>query len=396
MQYRRDKHGNDVSVLGFGCMRFTTKAGSIDIDKAEHEIMAAYRAGVDYYDTAYLYSGSEAAIGEIFERNGIRENVKIATKLPQYMVRKSADLDRFFDEELRRLRTDYVDYYLMHMMNDAASWERLKSLGIEEWLVKKKACGQIRQIGFSFHGNSDSFCELLDAYDWDLCQIQYNYLDENTQAGRTGYSYAAERGIPVVIMEPLRGGKLANKLPREALALFDRYNKDHGIDRTPAEWSFRWLWSQPGIMCVLSGMNSIEMVNENCDSASRAVPGSMKPEEELLLKDVVAAINRKMKVGCTGCRYCMPCPHNVDIPGTFGAYNTRYSDGWLTAEKEYMMCTVFRKNRTSASNCIGCGLCEKHCPQHIQIRDELKNARKVLEGPAYKVASKLIPLVYHY
>ena len=312
------------------------------------------------------------------------------------MVRKREDFDRFFDEELSRLRTEYVDYYLMHMMNDVASWERLKSLGIEDWLASKQASGQIRQIGFSFHGNSDSFCELLDAYDWDFCQIQYNYLDENTQAGRTGYAYAAERGIPVVIMEPLRGGKLANKLPKTAIAQFDEYNRKHGLARTPAEWSFSWLWDQPGIMCVLSGMNSVEMVEENCASADRAVPGRLGAEEELLLRNVVAAINSKMKVGCTGCRYCMPCPHGVDIPGTFGAYNTRYSDGWLTAEKEYMMCTVFRKNSTAASNCIGCGLCEQHCPQHIHIRDELKNARKVLEGPAYKVARKLIPVMYHY
>ena len=230
MNYRTDKYGNQLSILGFGCMRFPQKMGRIDMEETEREIMTAYQAGVNYYDTAYIYPGSEAALGEIFEKNNIREKVYIATKLPHYLIKSVADMDKLFAEELRRLRTDYVDYYLMHMLTDTDTWNRLKSLGIEEWIAQKKASGAIRQIGFSYHGNSEMFCNLVDAYDWDFCQIQYNYMDEHSQAGRRGLYHAHEKGIPVIIMEPLRGGKLVNRLPDTAKKIFDEYK----IKRTPA------------------------------------------------------------------------------------------------------------------------------------------------------------------
>lgn len=392
MQYREDRYGNKISVLGFGCMRFTQKGGKIDFDKAEQEVMAAYEAGVNYYDTAYIYPGSEALMGKIFEKNAIREKVYIATKLPQYTMKSLEQIEKCFQEELSRLKTDYVDYYLMHMMNDVKSWERLKGLGLEEWIRKKKESGAIRQIGFSYHGNSDMFCQLVDAYDWDFCQIQYNYLDENSQAGRKGLNYAAAKGIPVIIMEPLRGGRLVNNLPDKAKRLFT----DYDIQRTPAEWAFRWLWNQPEVTCVLSGMNSLEMVQENVMNANDSRIGEFSDKDEQLLKDVVKAINEKMKVGCTGCGYCMPCPKNVDIPGTFSAYNKLYSDGKYTALKEHIMCTLFRKDSTGASNCVGCGKCEQHCPQHIEIRKQLGNAKKELEGPIYKIAKKVVPIFMKY
>ena len=398
MKYRKDKHGNDVSILGFGCMRFTGHGPVTDYSKAEREIMAAFKAGVNYYDTAYIYQGSEMLIGRIFESNGIRNQVRIATKLPHYLLRTRDDFDKYFNEQLERLRTDHVEYYLMHMLNDVKSWERIRELGAVEWITEKKEKGQIGQIGFSYHGNSDKFCELLDAWDWDFCQIQYNYYDEHSQAGRTGYDHAVSKGIPIVIMEPLRGGKLAHDLPKEAEELFCKFGcrNSRGSSRSPAEWGLRWLWDQPGIMCVLSGMNSLEMVDENCAAASDADAGCMTYEEHQLLQDVISIIRSKTKVPCTGCRYCMPCPANVDIPGTFAAYNNRYVDGFFTAEKEYMMCTTLRKDVTAAGNCVGCGKCENHCPQGIAIRDELKRARKVLEGPVYKIARKLAPLVYKY
>ena len=392
MEYRIDKYGNKISVLGYGCMRFSQKAGKIDLDKAEKEIMAAYEAGVNYYDTAYIYPGSEAAIGEIFERNGIRDKINIATKLPQYMIKTKEGAEKYFQEELKRLKTDHVDYYLMHMLNDVKTWERLTSLGIADWIKEKKEKGEIRQIGFSYHGNSDMFCQLVDAYDWDFCQIQYNYLDENSQAGRIGLNHAASKGIPVIIMEPLRGGRLVNNLPEEAKKLFANYK----IKYTPAEWAFRWLWNQPEVTCVLSGMNSLEMVQENVKNAATAKVGEFTIDEENLLKDVVKAINSKMKVGCTGCGYCMPCPKKVDIPGTFAAYNKRYTDGKFTALREYIMCTVMRKDSTSASNCIECGKCEGHCPQKIEIRKQLKNARKELEGPIYKIAKRVVKILFKY
>lgn len=392
MKYRLDKYGNKISVLGFGCMRLTQKNGKIDIDKAEKEIMEAYNSGVNYYDTAYLYPGNEAALGEVLERTGIRNKINIATKLPHYMIKSLDNINKCFNEELKRLRTDHIDYYLMHMLTDIKSWERLKELGIEDWIKEKKASGQIRQIGFSYHGNSDMFCELIDAYDWDFCMFQYNYLDEHSQAGRTGLNHAASKGIPILIMEPLRGGRLVKQLPEKAKKLFANYK----IKRSPAEWAFKWLWNQPEIMCVLSGMNSLDMVKENVKFASTSEIDEFTADEYKLLEEVVKAINEKMKVGCTGCRYCMPCPQKVDIPGTFSAYNKCYSDSKYVGLKEYVMCTLMRNDATSASNCIGCGKCEQHCPQGIEIRKELKKASKELEGPLYKLAKKNIKLFLKY
>ena len=386
MNYRKDRYGNDISILGFGCMRFPRKAGRINMKETEKEIMTAIEQGVNYFDTAYIYPGSEATLGEILEKNGVRDKVYIATKLPHYLIKSREKMDSLFAEELKRLRTEHVDYYLMHMLADTATWERLKTLGIEEWLAEKKKSGQIRQVGFSYHGNSEMFCKLIDVYDWDFCQIQYNYMDEHSQAGRKGLYYAYEKQIPVVIMEPLRGGKLVKRLPAEAVKLFESYHIKH----TPAQWAFRWLWNQKEVTCVLSGMNSMEMVQDNINTASAVEIGELGPEEEALLKQVVCAINAKMKVGCTGCGYCMPCPKNVDIPGTFSAYNRRYSEGKFWGLVDYAMSTAIRKNSTAASNCIGCGKCEQHCPQHIAIRDNLKEAAKELEGPLYRFARKVI------
>ena len=385
MEYRLDKYGNKLSALGFGCMRFQRKMGMIDISLAEKQIMAAYRGGVNYYDTAYIYLGSEAAIGEIFERNNIRDKIYIATKLPHYLIKSRQVLDKLFEEQLKRLRTDYVDYYLMHMLTDTAAWERMKELGIEEWIAEKKKSGAIRQIGFSYHGNSETFCKLIDAYDWDFCQIQYNYLDEHSQAGRRGLQYAHSKGIPVVIMEPLRGGKLVNRLPEAAKKVFRAYPKKH----TPAQWAFKWLWDQKEVTVVLSGMNSMEMIEDNLKTASQTQIGELTEDDQQMLQSVVKAINANVKVGCTGCGYCMPCPKGVDIPGTFAAYNLRYAEGKLSALREYFMCTTLRKNSAAASNCIGCGKCEKHCPQGISLRRELKNAQKELETPIYKIGRKL-------
>ena len=304
MNYRTDKYGNKLSILGFGCMRFQRSGASIDYAEAEREIMTAFRAGINYYDTAYIYPGSEALLGEVFSRNGIRRQVHIATKLPHYLIKSREGMERLFQEELKRLQTDYVDYYLMHMLNDVDTWERLKKMGVLEWIAEKKKSGAIRQIGFSYHGNSEMFCKLVDAYDWDFCQIQYNYLDEHSQAGRRGLHHAAAKGIPVIIMEPLRGGKLVNRLPEEAKKIIANYP----VKRSPAEWGLRWLWDQPEVTVVLSGMNTEAMVRENLKTASEVKIGEMTQEDHRMLKKVVQAIHAKMKVGCTGCGYCMPCP----------------------------------------------------------------------------------------
>jgi predicted aldo/keto reductase-like oxidoreductase len=381
MQYRTDKHGDELSLLGFGCMRFTKNGGKIDIDKAESEIMEAYRAGVNYFDTAYIYGGSEAAIGEIFERNGIREKVKIATKLPQYMVGNIAAVDKYFDEELRRLRTDYVDCYLMHMLTDLPMWEKLKSIGILEWIEQKKQSGQIRNIGFSYHGNSEGFLKILEDYDWDMCQVQYNYMDEFSQAGALGVKAAAARGIPVVIMEPLRGGKLVNMLPDTAKAVMEK----SGRGWSPAEWAFRWLYNQPEVTVVLSGMNSLEMVRENCRVASEAEAGHLTQDDLEVLAGVTSRIREQEKVGCTGCRYCMPCPKGVDIPGIFYGYNMMYIEGKSEGRYQYAQAVSLTKEPSFATQCIECGLCEKHCPQGIPIREKLKEADRALRPFPYKI-----------
>ena len=386
MNYRTDKYGNSLSVLGFGCMRFPTKAGRIDMEETEREILLAIEGGVNYFDTAYIYPGSEAALGEILEGNRVRDKVFIATKLPHYLIKSREGLDKLFAEELKRLRTDHVDYYLMHMLTDTDAWERLKALGIEDWLREKKESGAIRQVGFSYHGNSDMFCRLIDTWDWDFCQIQYNYMDEHSQAGRRGLNHAHSKGIPVVIMEPLRGGKLVNRLPEEAKTIFGA----HPIEHTPAQWAFKWLWDQPEVTVVLSGMNSEEMVRDNIHTASTTSVGELTEADQAMLRQVVRAINAKMKVACTGCGYCMPCPKNVDIPGTFAAYNRRYQEGRFWSFVDYVICTMLRKNSTAASNCVGCGKCEKHCPQQLPIREKLREAQKELEGPLYRSVRKVV------
>ena len=384
MQYREDKYGNKLSILGFGCMRFQRKMGSIDYEKAERQIMLAIENGVNYFDSAYIYPGSEVLLGEVLERNRARDKVYIATKLPHYLIKDAKALDKLFEEELRRLRTDHVDYYLMHMLTDTATWERMKAMGIEEWIAQKKASGAIRQVGFSYHGNSDMFCKLVDAYDWDFCQIQYNYMDEHSQAGRKGLNHAHAKGLPVIIMEPLRGGKLVNMLPEEAKKIFAEYSVQH----SPAQWAFRWLWNQPEVTVVLSGMNTEEMVQDNVQTASEVQIGELGEQEEGMLQNVVKAINAKVKVGCTGCGYCTSCPAGVDIPGVFAAYNRVYSESKISGIREYFMCTAFRKNVTGASNCIGCGKCEKHCPQGLPIRKYLQDAKKELEIPGYGLVKK--------
>ena len=392
MNYRKDKKGNDLSILGYGCMRFTKKGNSIDIDKAEKEVMEAINSGVNYFDTAYVYPGSEAAFGEILKRNNCREKIYIATKLPHYMVKSKKDLEKYFNEQLRRLNTDYIDYYLMHMLTDVKTWERLKALGAEEWLKEKVEKGQIRNVGFSYHGNTETFIKLLEAHDWDFCQIQYNYIDEHSQAGRKGLEAANKKGLPVIIMEPLRGGRLVNLLPEKAKEII----KDNSRKYTPAEWAFRWLWNQPEVTCILSGMNSMEMVKENIKIASNVTVGEFTEEDFKLIEQVKNEINRNIKVGCTGCGYCIPCPKGVDIPGTFHAYNMMYAEDKRNGRREYLMGTALRKNPTSASLCVECGKCELHCPQHIEIRKELKNARRELETPIYKAAKLAVKLFKIY
>lgn len=385
MNYRNNKQGEQLSILGYGCMRFTKKGNTVDLDKAEKEIMAAYHAGVNYYDTAYIYAGNEEALGEILERTGIRKEINLATKLPQYLIKNNKSIDKYFTEQCRRLRTDYIDYYLMHMLTDIEAWENLKRHGIEEWIENAKKTGKIRHIGFSFHGNTEMFLQILNAYDWDFCQVQYNYLDEHTQAGRAGVEAAYKKGIPVIIMEPLRGGRLVNLLPQSAKELIS----GHARGYSAAEWGLRWLWNQEAITVVLSGMNSIEMVEENTRIAREAGVNSFTSDDHDTIDAIRREIREKIKVGCTGCGYCMPCPKGVDIPALFRCYNQMYTETKAGARKEYFQTVGIRKEPALATQCVGCGKCEKHCPQGIEIRRMIKEADKEVRSLKYKIMMKV-------
>ena len=373
-----------ISILGYGCMRFVSKNGKIDFEKAEKEFMRAYELGVNYFDTAYIYPGNEEIVGRIIEKNGIRDKINLATKLPQYLVKSRANLDKYFDEELKRLRTDYIDYYLMHHMTDHQQWEKLEALGIRDWIAEKKAEGKIRHVGFSFHGTTEEFLKILNSYDWEMCLVQYNYVDEHTQAGKRGVHAAAEKGIPVMIMEPLRGGKLVDLLPEKAKKQIAA--DPHGW--SPAEWAFRWLWNQEDVTCVLSGMNSIEMVEENCRIASEAEAGAFSDTELQFLAGIKQIIIDTTKVNCSGCRYCMPCPKGVNIPGIFSCYNHMYSESKSSGRLEYFQTIALRSEPCEANLCIKCGKCEQHCPQNIPIREKLVEADKALNPPFIKLYNK--------
>ena len=386
MRYRTGAGGDMLSVLGYGCMRFSRRGAGIDLEKAKAELREAIEGGVNYLDTAYIYPGSEAAVGKILESTGLRDRVYIATKLPQYLIKSRAGIEKTFREELSRLRTDHIDYYLMHMITDAASWRKLEGLGIREWIAEKKLSGEIRHIGFSFHGSTDIFLEVLNAYDWDFCQIQYNYMDEHSQAGRRGLEAAQAKGVPVIIMEPLRGGRLVSMLPKAAQARIAASPRGY----TAAQWALNWLWNQPGVTCVLSGMNSLEMVRENLRSAAQAQAGMLTDADLKLIDEIRSDLNGAIRVGCTGCGYCMPCPQGVDIPAAFRCLNDIEISGKFAALKSYWQVTAIRQTPGSASRCIGCGKCERHCPQGLPIREKLKEVARELEPPIYRAARWLV------
>ena len=383
MQYRIDKKsGNKLSILGLGCMRFPQNLGAIDMKKSEALVMKAIDNGVNYFDTAYMYPGSEEALGTILDKNHARDKVFIATKLPLIFVKGQADFDKFFNKELERLRSSYIDYYLMHMITDNALWQQLKTWGIEEWIAEQKKQGRIRQAGFSFHGSVNEFLKVLDEYDWDFCQIQYNYSNPNFQAGVTGLKKAAER-MSVIIMEPLLGGKLANGLPSEAVSIFKKANPA----LSPAAWGLRWVWDQAEATVVLSGMSEQSQLEENLALADKAVAGMLSATEHETYQQVLTVFNASYKIRCTGCAYCMPCPRSVNIPACFAAYNTSFSMGFVIGMQQYVTSTgVTSTRRSGAGLCVKCGACESHCPQHLPIRQHLAAVYKRMEPVWFRFA----------
>ncbi len=393
MQYRIDpKTGNKLSILGFGCMRFPRNVGLSDVKKTENLIRKAIEVGVNYFDTAYLYPNSEEILGQILAKNGLRDRVYIATKLPLILCKSADDFDKFFNKQLERLQTDHIDYYLIHMIAEVKQWKKLCEWGIKDWIADKKASGKIKQIGFSFHGIRDEFLNLLDIYEWDFCQIQYNYSDENYQAGKAGLKKANQKGLPIFIMEPLLGGKLATGLPKEAIYIFKKINPN----LSPAQWALRWLWNQEEITCVLSGMNEYNQLEENIDVANNSLPNMLTESENETYKKVIEVFNSSYKIHCTGCNYCMPCPQGVNIPACFAAYNTSFSMGRIAGMSQYITSTGgFTENQNYASLCIKCGKCEKHCPQHIPIIKSLEDVKKKMEPIWYRLGVKIARTFLH-
>jgi uncharacterized protein len=388
VRYRVDKRsGNSLSVLGFGCMRLPGPIGRPDLGRTERLFQRAIERGVNYFDTAFVYPGSEDAVGQVLERLGARDRVFLATKLPHARCRAPADIDAVFDQQKKRLRTWRIDYYLMHNVSEPAHWEGLRAAGIEEWLRRKRESGEIRRVGFSFHGTRDAFGRLLDAYDWDFCQIQYNYMNTTYQAGTEGLRNAARRGLPVIVMEPLLGGKLATNLPPRAMAAL----REHDPESSNAAWALRWVWNQPEPTLLLSGMNAMEQLEENLALADAAAPGMMGPAEEAALERAVAAFKESDKVPCTACNYCMPCPQQINIPACFTAYNASFAMGRVHGITSYVTTVnAVSQSPRYASSCVKCGVCESRCPQHIPIRDSLAAAARRLEPFPLKPALRLV------
>ena len=391
MLYRTMPKTKDaLSILGFGCMRLPQKkgqpgTGKIDEERAARQVRGAIDRGVNYLDTGMLYhmGRSEPFLGRTLA-DGYRERVKIATKLPPWSVRTGDDMEKILSVQLENLRTDRIDYYLLHGIV-GETWRKMMDLHVLDFLDKAKKEGRILHAGFSFHGDRDLFKEIIDSYDWEFCQIQYNYLDEENQAGTAGLRYAASKGLGVVVMEPLRGGNLAKRIPA-----LEKIWQESEKRRTPAEWALRWVWNHPEVTVVLSGMNDEKQIEENLRIADEAFPDSLTEKELSLVARAGETYRGLMKAGCTGCRYCMPCPSGVDIPKCFEIYNNAAMFGGTMVDRfNYIAWTSGRMGGkpSFASLCKECGKCEKACPQHLPIPELLRDVAGSFERWWFKPAA---------
>ncbi|CCQ34839.1 1-deoxy-D-xylulose-5-phosphate reductoisomerase protein [Halorhabdus tiamatea SARL4B] len=376
MQYR--DFGSSIdwepSALGFGAMRLPTdEEGSVDEDRAIEMIRTAIDNGVNYVDTAWPYHDgeSERVVGQALE-DGYREEVHLATKMPSWEIESQADLDHYLDAQLDRLGVETVDCYLLHALGQDF-WENYQSVDVFGWLEDVHDAGKIDHVGFSFHDDVDLFKEIVDAYDWDFCQIQYNYLDEEFQAGRDGLQYAVDRGLGVIVMEPLRGGRLATDLPDPVAEAFERA----AADRPPVAWALQWLWDQPEVSLVLSGMSTMDQVNENVEIASRSGVSQFSADDHAAIEEARDRFEELMAVDCTGCNYCMPCPTGVEIPRNFDLYNRLETGG----DPDAVVSTLEDMDDTArADACVACGECEEACPQNLEIISLLEDAHARFEA----------------
>jgi predicted aldo/keto reductase-like oxidoreductase len=369
MQYRKlGKTGAIVSALGFGCMRFPIleeKYNMINKPEAEKMLLQAYDDGVNYFDTAYPYHRGESEIflGEFIQKYNLRDKIYLATKLPCWKIEKKEDFETIFYEQIDKLQVDFVDFYLVHALN-YHHWKKLIELGLLEFLHDLKKQTRITYVGFSFHDKFSLFRTIVNAYDWDFCQIQYNYVDTDYQAGEKGLKLAAKKDMGIIVMEPLRGGKLARNIPTEISKQFQAENPN----RSPVDWAFRFLLANPSVNLILSGMSTMEQVEQNVAIFSESSNEELSPSEQKLFSEVRDIYKQRIKISCTGCRYCLPCPKNVSIPDVFELYNDAYIfNDFESAKKMYK---AFIK--VPASECFECGKCEKKCPQKIEIRKEMR------------------------
>lgn len=375
MQYRKFAKDLEVSALGFGMMRLPIlngDEGQIDKEKAFKMVRYAIDNGVNYIDTAYPYhkGNSEIFTAEVL-KGGYRKKVLLATKMPVWLVNEKDNFERLLNEQLNKLETNHIDCYLLHALSKN-SWEKVYNLGVLDFLVKAKNEGKIKKIGFSFHDEFNVFKDIIDAFDWDFSQIQFNYLDEDEQAGLRGLKYAHSKGISIIVMEPLKGGKLAKEPPEKVKDIWN----SHNVKRTPAEWALRYVLNFEEVSLLLSGMSTIEQVEENLKVINDAYPYSLNEEEIKLIKKVKETYKSLNQIGCTSCKYCMPCPFGVDIPRNFSVYNSAFIYNDLEGSKKVYNNYINKENR--AENCKECGKCEDVCPQKLPIRSLLKDVHKTL------------------
>lgn len=375
MQYRNFTKDNlKVSVLGFGCMRFPVVDGNsalIHEDKATEMLHYAIDNGVNYIDTAYPYHAghSEAFVGRALS-NGYREKVYLATKLPVWLCDTYEDFEKYLDEQLIRLNTDYIDFYLLHSLNEK-SWNNIVALKIFTFVEEAKAKGKIKYIGFSFHDELPVFKTIVDSYNWDFCQIQLNYMDINYQAGLAGYNYALDKGISVVVMEPIKGGKLAFP-SKEVQSIWDKGK----TRRTGVQWALDWVYNFPGVSLLLSGMSTLEQVKQNIETAKGATANAFTEDDLKLVQEVTDLYEKNIKVGCTSCEYCLPCPEGIAIPSIFDMYNNAHVYGTVDDSRERYRSLI--KAGKDQTKCVECGICEGLCPQHLEIIRDLKEAHDFL------------------
>lgn len=379
MQYRKfGRHDINVSTLGFGMMRLPTidgDAAKIDVEKTREMVRYAVANGVNYFDTAYVYhrEQSEIITGRILKEEGLRDKVYIATKCPVWLAKTQADLDGLLAKELEKLQTERIDMYLLHALNKER-FPALIDLNFGEFLDRAKTDGRIRCAGFSFHDDLATFKQIIDSYDWDFCQIQYNYLDENYQAGTEGLKYAVAKGIPVIVMEPLRGGRLTRPRPAELDAIWNKA----AHPRSSADWALSWVLNDADVVTTLSGMGTLEQVKENIAIVDRALPNSLTADELKLYDEVKAFFKERAKITCTRCAYCMPCPQKISVPDLFDAYNdVHIYNSRATANYERM-----KNFMGDPATCIECAQCEEQCPQHLPIRKHLKEISEYFSAPA--------------